>query len=226
MQVIIASRDVEERDHLAFVLRHGGFSILHLSSLDGQGKRWQADNVDLVILVSQSPDQDLVHIETLRSSSPVPIIVLSEERQEQQLVAFLTAGADLILKLPVGPRLFEAYCRTVLRRSGALPAFGLSNLDLGKISIDSSTRTVRSFNNPAIRLTRLEFRLLYLLITHRGQVIPTEAIIERVWGYSETGSKELVRGLISRLRAKIEPEPAHPQIIHTLSGLGYKFDLN
>ena len=74
------------------------------------------------------------------------------------------------------------------------------------------------------RLTQLEFRLLYTLMTHRGQVIPSENIVENVWGYSGEGSKELVRGLVQRLRSKVEPEPRHPRYITTVPGVGYRFD--
>jgi DNA-binding response OmpR family regulator len=74
------------------------------------------------------------------------------------------------------------------------------------------------------RLTQLEFRLLYALMTHRGEVIPSELIVDRVWGYSESGSRELVRGLVSRLRAKIEPDRSTQRFVHTVPGVGYFFD--
>ena len=61
-------------------------------------------------------------------------------------------------------------------------------------------------------------------MTHRGQVIPSENIVENVWGYSGEGSKELVRGLVQRLRSKVEPEPRHPRYITTVPGVGYRFD--
>jgi DNA-binding response OmpR family regulator len=61
-------------------------------------------------------------------------------------------------------------------------------------------------------------------MTHRGQVLPAEIIVERVWGYSGRGDKELVRGLVSRLRSKIEPDPRSPQYIRTVPGVGYSFD--
>jgi DNA-binding response OmpR family regulator len=73
-------------------------------------------------------------------------------------------------------------------------------------------------------LTQLEFRLLYLLMTHRGQVIPPDVIVDRVWGYAESGSRELVRGLISRLRSKIETDPTQPRLVRTVPGVGYVFD--
>lgn len=73
-------------------------------------------------------------------------------------------------------------------------------------------------------LTHLEFRLLYTLMIHRGQVLPTETIVEQVWGYTGQGDKELVRGLVRRLRTKVEPDPGKPRYILTVAGVGYSFN--
>jgi len=78
---------------------------------------------------------------------------------------------------------------------------------------------------PSRRLTPLEFRLLYTLMLHRGQTLPNEVIVERVWGYSGEGSSVLVRGLIRRLRAKVETDPRHPQYIALVPGVGYRLDV-
>jgi DNA-binding response OmpR family regulator len=73
------------------------------------------------------------------------------------------------------------------------------------------------------RLTQLEFRLLYTLITHVGQIIPAEQLVEHVWGYAGDGNRELVRGLVQRLRSKVEVDPRHPDYIITEVGIGYYF---
>jgi DNA-binding response OmpR family regulator len=99
-------------------------------------------------------------------------------------------------------------------------------LDLHEIALDPTTRSVRLADAVPRRLTQLEFRLLYLLMTHRGQVLPTDLIVERVWGYSGEGDRDLVRGLISRLRKKIEADPDSPVYIQTVPGIGYLFALD
>jgi DNA-binding response OmpR family regulator len=76
-----------------------------------------------------------------------------------------------------------------------------------------------------MHLTHLEFRLLYTLMTHAGQVIPTERIVENVWGYDGEGNRELVRGLVQRLRSKVEPDPRQPVYILTEAGIGYYFSM-
>ncbi|MGB2964561.1 MAG: helix-turn-helix domain-containing protein [Anaerolineales bacterium] len=77
--------------------------------------------------------------------------------------------------------------------------------------------------NP-VRLTHLEFRLLYTLITNPGQVIPTENLVEYIWGYSGEGNRDLVQGLVQRLRSKIEPDPRNPTYIINSPGIGYLFE--
>ena len=77
--------------------------------------------------------------------------------------------------------------------------------------------------HPQKRLTHLEFRLLHTLMIHRGQILPTDRIVDLVWGYSDQGDPELVRGLVSRLRSKVEPDPRNPRYILTEAGIGYRF---
>ena len=89
--------------------------------------------------------------------------------------------------------------------------------------LDPTSRTIDVPHRLAQRLTHLEFRLLYTLMMNRNQIIPTEAIVERVWGYTGQGDRDLVRGLVSRLRVKVEPDPRHPQYILTVPGIGYTF---
>jgi DNA-binding response OmpR family regulator len=129
------------------------------------------------------------------------------------------------LPLPVSPRVLAAYCRNQMHRSGDVAAIAPTPLKLGAVVLDPSVRSVRVGRRKPRRLTKLEFRLLHLLMTHRGQVIPPDVIVDRVWGYAESGSRELVRGLISRLRGKIELDPASPKYVRTIPGVGYVFDV-
>ena len=76
------------------------------------------------------------------------------------------------------------------------------------------------------RLTQLEFRLLYVLMTNPGQVIPVEEIVERVWGYDGAGNRDLVRGLVRRLRRKIGSDSDKRRFVHNIPGLGYQFSVD
>jgi DNA-binding response OmpR family regulator len=177
---------------------------------------------DLILLALDG--DPLAQIRRIRTDTEVPVVMIVDRMGEDAHYHLLEAGADLVLPRPLSTRLLIAQVRTLLRRAGNVPLSSLPTLSLAGLTLDPGARTVQLTNQPPRRLTHLEFRLLYTLMIHQGQVLPTEVIVERVWGYSGRGDKELVRGLVSRLRAKIEPEPRSPQYILTHPGLGYSFD--
>jgi len=223
MQAIIVSHDADERDFAAYVLRHAGMAIAPGADLKQVAENWLENPVDLVVVTGLPLNQLQAEIPALRAVTEAPVIVLAEAPTQAETAAVLSAGADLVLAKPVAPKVLAAYSQTVLRRTGGIPPFALPVLDLGEIVLNPSARTVKVGQRKPQRLTQLEFRLLYILMTNRDQVIPSEVIVERVWGYTGTGSRELVRNLVSRLRSKVEPDPSNPRFIHTLPGLGYQF---
>jgi DNA-binding response OmpR family regulator len=161
----------------------------------------------------------------VRATTQVPLLVIADTVSEGDLCTMLTAGVDLVLERPVSPRVLANYARVLLRRVETVPSFVLTSLELDEITLDPATRTVTVTGQEPQRLTHLEFRLLYVLMNNREQVVPTDVIVDRVWGYDGGGDRELVRGLISRLRRKLEPDPDQPQFIQTITGLGYLFTL-
>ncbi len=228
MQVIITTTDADDLDFIASVLRRTGFDPLPRTNLKSVADQWLDRPAELVVVATRDSDEYSSLYETiqvLRTSTEVPVLVLVESPSELVITELLSAGADLVLGLPIGPKVLSGYARALLRRSGGVPPLALPILDLEEITLNPSTRNVRTKNHLSKRLTQLEFRLLYVLMTHRGQVIPWEVIVDRVWGYSESGSRELVRGLVSRLRSKIEADPSSPLYIHTIPGIGYMFNL-
>ncbi|HMQ53814.1 MAG TPA: response regulator transcription factor, partial [Anaerolineae bacterium] len=135
-------------------------------------------------------------------------------------------GADLVLAPPISGKLLVAQLGVLLRRSSGVPSFSLPSLSSAQITLNPETRTVEVIGKAPQRLTHLEFRLLYTLMMNPGRIIPTDTIVERVWGYTGQGDRDLIRGLISRLRSKIEVDPREPQYILTHSGLGYSFKVD
>ena len=224
MELLLAVPDPTLSDLLTFALRRSGMNITTKGTIDASLAAWAETPYDLVILAQPGSEKIIANIAKLRSISTVPLIILVEHPFEEAILGFLRAGADLVLNLHVSPLILVEYAQGFVRRAQNMPTKELT-LDLGEITLDPNTRQVRVADRQPHRLTQLEFRLLYMLLTHRGQVIPSDKIIEHVWGYGEQGNKELVRGLVSRLRAKIETQPAQPQFIHTIPGVGYLFDL-
>jgi two-component system alkaline phosphatase synthesis response regulator PhoP len=111
----------------------------------------------------------------------------------------------------------------LLKRAGTVPVSVLPSLEANGLAVDPGARRTTTPDGVSHQLTPLEFRLLYLLMTNQGQVISTDIIIERVWGYSSNGNRELVRGLVRRLRRKIDPDPSRRRYIETIPGVGYRF---
>jgi DNA-binding response OmpR family regulator len=225
MQAFLIAGDSDEREVLTFVLRHAGLAVSPGTDLTRILTNWSELPADLILLAHDAAPPALEQLNAIRAVTEVPIIVLCEPPSEEQSLELLRAGADLVLARPAAPRLVAEYARVVLRRSGAIPAFMLPPLDLQEISLDPATRTVVVAGRDPCRLTQLEFRLLYVLMTNRNQVVPTEVIVERVWGYAGEGDRDLLRGLVSRLRHKVEPDPDTPRFIETISGIGYRFSL-
>ncbi|MBF8257286.1 MAG: response regulator transcription factor [Anaerolineales bacterium] len=226
MQAILVTADADERDILTFVLRHAGLAVSASIDLEQVTATWLERPADLIVVAGETGKGLAKDIAALRGATEVPLILLLDDVGESAHVALVRTGVDLVLMRPVSPLLLAAYAQSVLRRAGAAAAFAVPTLDLHEIALDPTTRSVRLADAVPRRLTQLEFRLLYLLMTHRGQVLPTDLIVERVWGYSGEGDRDLVRGLISRLRKKIEADPDSPVYIQTVPGIGYLFALD
>lgn len=223
MYALLVAEDADEGAILSVVLRRAGLAVNAASGMESAMKNWPERPADIILLAvgSLSP-QDQVH--SVRAETEAPLILVTSALSEELQSVLLKAGADLVVLRPFSARLLIAQTEALLRRAGGVPLFSLPNLNLAGLTLDPATRTVEVADHPSRRLTHLEFRLLYTLMTHRGHVLPTETIVERVWGYSGEGSRELVRGLISRLRGKVEPDPRRPQYILTVPGVGYSFN--
>jgi DNA-binding response OmpR family regulator len=215
-------QNADERAVLSLVLQRAGLAVTAASDLDRAMKSWLERPADLIVLALRG--DPLVHVRRTRAETPVPLVVIVNPLEEDVHCALFEAGADLVFRRPFSARLLIAEVQALMRRAGTVPLFSLPTLSQAGLTLDAVNRTVEVSGWRSQRLTHLEFRLLYTLMTHRGQVLPAEVIVERVWGYSGRGDKELVRGLVSRLRSKVEPEPKSPRYIHTMPGVGYAFD--
>jgi DNA-binding response OmpR family regulator len=222
MYAMLLAENADERAVLSLVLQRAGLAVTAARSLDRAMKSWLERPSDLIVLALS--DDPLTLVRRTRADTPAPLIVITGPLEEDLCFSLLEAGADLVVFRPYSARLLIAQTQALMRRAGTVPLFSLPTLSQSGLTLDAANRTVEIAGRHSRRLTHLEFRLLYTLMTHRGQVMPSEIIVERVWGYSERGDKELVRGLVSRLRSKVEPKPRSPRYIRTVSGVGYSFD--
>ncbi len=222
MYAMLLADNADERAVLSVVLQRAGLAVTMSQNLERAMKSWLERPADLVVLALGG---DLAsQVRHARAETPVPLVVITSPIDEDLHFSILEAGADMVVVRPFSSRLLIAQVQALMRRAGTVPLFSLPTLSQSGLTLDAANRTVEIAGRRSRRLTHLEFRLLYTLMTHRGQVLPSEVIVERVWGYTGRGDRELVRGLVSRLRAKVEPEPRSPRYIRTVPGAGYSFD--
>ena len=225
MQAVLFSPHADEANVLQVILQQAGFMVRTARSLDQAIESWPENPAELILIVlSGEHSKSLIQIKQLRAHTAVPILLVSDLLSDDLYVKYLEAGADLVVIRPYSVRGLLAQIRSILRRSSGMPFFSLPTLTQKDVQLDPSNRTVQVGERDSKRLTQLEFRLLYTLMIHVGQIIPTEQIVEHVWGYSGEGNRELVRGLVQRLRSKVETDPRQPQYILTEAGIGYYFN--
>jgi DNA-binding response OmpR family regulator len=222
MKVLLVDDDVDLLDILAFTLRREGIAVLTANDGTAALEVCATEQPDLVFMdINMGRIDGLEALRRLRQElvSQVPVIMLTVRDSEAEIVRAFDLGADDYIVKPFSPRQLLARARAVVRRSGAdLPR----KVTAGDVMLDPTSHQANVCGSP-VRLTPLEYRLLHALVTHRGQVLPSEHIIERVWGYSGEGDATLLKGLVHRLRGKIEPDPSKPRYIQAVRGVGYVF---
>jgi len=176
----------------------------------------------VLVIVDDEVGMDPVELcRALRARSEVPVIVITAEDHEDQVVGALEAGADDVVVLPAPMREMVARARAAVRR-GPEPEPEETALEVGDVRLDP-TGYVVTLHGQHIEMTRKEFELLRVLMTNAGQTVPRRMLIERVWGWESTEGKTLDTH-IRRIRAKIEADPSSPARIVTVRKVGYRFN--
>ncbi len=159
----------------------------------------------------------LAVLHDLRTLTPAPVLILCPPADEESLLELYLRGATLVAVKPCDLRLFAAQALALSRVASITPAIPAPHPLL-----DPETQSILLPSGPA-RLSALEYRLLATLLSRPGRVFPSEALVEAVWGYGGDGDRYLVKGLVNRVRRKIEPAPQEPIYLLTESGVGYRF---
>jgi DNA-binding response OmpR family regulator len=225
VQAVVVSSNAPERDLLVYALRQAGVTVVSSGDYMRMLSNWEDHPADILIISINKEENPIEVTQEVRKAVYVPLLIIGDFVTEQAMIDVLQSGADYLLDKPVSPLLVSAQTLSILRRANTVPVHTLPVLDLGAIKLDPSTRTVMVGGSEPRRLTQLEFRLLYTFMINRGQILPADTIVEKVWGYEAEGNRELVRGLVSRLRHKIEPNPEKPIFLETHPGIGYRFIL-
>ena len=183
------------------------------------------NGADLVLLDLMLPGLSGTEVcKQIRTTSNVPIIMLTAKDEEVDKVVGLELGADDYVTKPYSSRELLARIRAVLRRGASLVEISGATVKVGEIQLDAD-RHVVIFKGEIITLPLKEFELLEFLMRNEGRVLTRMQLIDRIWGNDYVGDTKTLDVHIKRLRAKFEKDPANPTLIQTVRGLGYKMEL-
>ena len=220
--ILIVDDEPQIRRVMLTTLTSHGYTVVEAASGEEALEKLRSERPDLIILDVNMPG--ISGIETcaeIRTSSDVPIIMLTIRNSERDKVQALDAGADDFVVKPFGVQELMARIRAALRRSApgdTAPPFLTDDLQ-----IDFEKRVVKVKNNP-VRLTPKEFELLRHLVANQGKTLGHRRLLQAVWGPDYGEETEYLRVFINQLRKKIEPDPRKPRYIHTEPWVGYKFN--
>jgi DNA-binding response OmpR family regulator len=220
VKILVADDDRDLRSILAFAFKQAGYLVVEASDGEEALERFNAEEPDLVVLDVNMPRLDGFEVcRKLRSESDVPILMLTVRGQEEDVVRGLDSGADDYMAKPFSPQTLLARVRALLRRSArTAPEVDVA----GHVTLNVEDQLLAVGNRAPVRLTRLELRLVQLLLSYADRVVRSERLIGHVWGGRGGGDRELLKQLVHRLRQKLEEDPSAPAILLNEPGIGYR----
>ena len=223
-RVLVVEDEESYSDALAYMLRKEGFEVGLAATGPDAIAEFDRAGADIVLLDLMLPGMPGTEVcRRIRASSNVPVIMVSAKDSEVDKVVGLELGADDYVTKPYSPRELVARIRAVLRR-GVEADLEPASLEAGPVRMDVE-RHVVTVGGEDTKLPLKEFELLEMFLRNPGRVLTRGQLIDRVWGSDYVGDTKTLDVHVKRLRAKLEPDPAHPTYLVTVRGLGYKLDV-
>jgi DNA-binding response OmpR family regulator len=222
-RVLVVEDDHDVRYMLRILLEDEAYDVVEAADGNEGWDRFTADAFDLVLVDLKLPGRHGFELcRLVRQASDVPIVIVTAQVDDFDVVAGLEAGADDYVTKPFTAKVLTARLRALLRRAqGASDPAG--RMVFGDLEVSPREGEVRK-GGEVVHLTKTEFKVLCDLAEHAGQVMSRDQLLQRVWGYDYPGDGRLVDAHIRRLRLKIEDDAAEPTLLVTVRGLGYRFD--
>ena len=220
MKLLVVDDDPDLLALVAFALTNAGYGVVKAADTPEALRVFDAELPNLVILDINLPSGSGFDVcKAIRGRSDVPIMMLTARGEEEDLVRALELGADDYLTKPFSPRTLLARVKALLRRAGIEQA---DTVQAGQVALDLEAHTISIGGGQPLRLTRLETRLLQILVAQAGHVVSAERLLAHVWGHRGSGDRQLLKQLVHRLRQKLERDPAGADLLHTEAGVGYR----
>lgn len=221
MKVLAVDDDRDLLELIGFALAQAGFLVVKAADGPSAVRMFDAEAPDLVVLDINMPGASGFQVcEAIRARSRVPVMMLTVRSEEEDLVKALELGADDYLTKPFSPKTLLARIRALLRRAGMEGS--APPLAAGRLALDVEDHSVRIGGGEPVRLTKLELRLLQMLLSNAGRTVSSDRLLVHIWGHRNSGDRQLLKQLVHRLRQKIETDPALPRHLQTAAGAGYK----
>jgi two-component system response regulator RegX3 len=222
-RILLIEDEESISEPLAAALQREGFSPLVARTAAEGFESFRTRSPDLVLLDVGLPDGDGRDVlREIRSSSRVPVIMLTARAEETDKVVGLELGADDFVAKPFSAAELVARIRAVLRRVATPAPANASALEVGDVVMNLDTRAVTK-SGVAVELARKEFDLLRKLMEEAGRVVTRESLMDEVWDPNWFGPTKTLDVHVSSLRKKLGDDPAHPRYIHTVRGVGFRF---
>jgi len=225
-QILIVDDDPGLRELLQRYLGEQGYAVAGVADGEAMDRHLAAHAADLIILDLMLPGEDGLSIaKRLRSSRDIPILMLSARGEEVDRIVGLEVGADDYLPKPFNPRELLARIRAVLRRhqpEEPAPDAAARVHVFGDFRLDMQGRSLTRGGEP-VTLTSGEFSLLKIFVEHPNRVLSRDLLVDMLSGYERSPFDRSIDVKVTRLRRKIEQDPAAPVFIQTVWGEGYRF---
>ena len=224
-KILVVEDEESLAEAISFLLSKEGFEVEMAATGPAAIEAFDKAGADLILLDLMLPGLSGTEVcRQIRTKSAVPIIMLTAKDSEIDKVVGLELGADDYVTKPYSSRELIARIRAVLRRGELLDStVEVGVLTVGPVRLDID-RHIISVNGSPISLPLKEFELLEFLMRNSGRVLTRMQLIDRVWGSDYVGDTKTLDVHIKRLRAKIETDPANPELIQTVRGMGYKME--
>ena len=223
-RILVVEDEESFSDPLSYLLRKEGYEVAVAETGPAALEDFDRDGADLVLLDLMLPGLSGTEVcRALRHRSSVPVIMLTAKDSEIDKVVGLELGADDYVTKPYSSRELLARIKAVLRRGQEPDDLLPATLESGPVRMDVE-RHIVTVDGAHVALPLKEFELLEMLLRNPGRVLTRMQLIDRVWGSDYVGDTKTLDVHVKRLRSKVEPDPASPQFIVTVRGLGYKFE--